>query len=174
MTNKTIKYLESSNHKDFIMRLEYSDKLHCMDVKPSGISLLDCLQTYKFRHVVVCKTCLWFMCLHLVWTSYIQWPWDQRAKRHLHADAFVLHIFSNAIKQYFQYGLRVQILFMHVHLPLWDMPTARHLWKRQYWHLFLFFFWILHFRAHLSYSSLSRMVLLKNPCEIYIYEIFIY
>lgn len=122
---------------------------------------------------MVCKTCLWFMCLHLMWTSYIQWPWDQRAERHLHADAFVLHIFSNAIKQYFQYGLRVQILFMHVHLPLWDMPTARHLWKRQYWHLFLFFFWILHFRAHLSYSSLSRMVLLKNPCEIYILNIYI-
>lgn len=32
MTNKTIKYLESSNHKDFIKRLEYSDKPHCMDV----------------------------------------------------------------------------------------------------------------------------------------------
>lgn len=48
-------------------------------------------------------------------------------------------------------------------LPLWDMPTERHLWKRQYWHLFRFFFWILQRRSHLSYSNLSRIVLLKKP-----------
>lgn len=47
--------------------------------------------------------------------------------------------------------------------PLWDMPTDRHFWKRQYWHLLRFFFWILHRRSHLSYSSFSRMVLRKKP-----------
>lgn len=43
------------------------------------------------------------------------------------------------------------------------MPTERHLWNLQYWHLFRFFFWILQFRSHLSYSSFSLMVLLKKP-----------
>ena len=49
--------------------------------------------------------------------------------------------------------------------PLWDMPTDRHFWKRQYWHLFRFFFRILHRRSHLSYSSLRRMVRRKKPCR---------
>lgn len=43
------------------------------------------------------------------------------------------------------------------------MPTERHLWNRQYWHLLRFFFWILQLRSHLSYSSFSLMVLLKKP-----------
>lgn len=47
--------------------------------------------------------------------------------------------------------------------PLWDMPTDRHFWKRQYWHLLRFFFWILQRRSHLSYSSFRRMVRRKNP-----------
>lgn len=47
--------------------------------------------------------------------------------------------------------------------PLWDMPTDRHFWKRQYWHLLRFFFWILQRRSHLSYSSFRRMVLRKKP-----------
>lgn len=47
--------------------------------------------------------------------------------------------------------------------PLWDMPTARHFWKRQYWHLLRFFFWILQRRSHLSYSSFRRIVRRKKP-----------
>lgn len=45
---------------------------------------------------------------------------------------------------------------------------ARHLWKRQYWHLFRFFFLILQLRSHLSYFSFRRMVLLKKPCREFI------
>lgn len=51
------------------------------------------------------------------------------------------------------------------YLPLWDIPTERHLWKRQCWHLFRFFFWILQLRSHLSYTSFSRIVRRKKPCE---------
>lgn len=50
------------------------------------------------------------------------------------------------------------------YLPLWDIPTERHLWKRQYWHLLRFFFWILQLRSHLSYTSFSRIVRRKKPC----------
>ena len=39
---------------------------------------------------------------------------------------------------------------VHSYLPLWDIPTERHFWKRQYWHLLRFFFWILQLRSHLS------------------------
>lgn len=48
--------------------------------------------------------------------------------------------------------------------PLCDMPSARHFWKRQYWHLFRFFFWILQLRSHFSYSSFMRIVRRKKPC----------
>lgn len=49
--------------------------------------------------------------------------------------------------------------------PLWDMPTDRHFWKRQYWHLLRFFFWILQRRSHLSYSSFRRIVRRKKPLK---------
>lgn len=43
------------------------------------------------------------------------------------------------------------------------MPNERHFWKRQYWHLFRFFFWILQLLSHFSYSSFMRIVRRKKP-----------
>lgn len=49
--------------------------------------------------------------------------------------------------------------------PSWDIPKDRHFWKRQYWHLLRFFFWILQERVHRSYSSFIRTVRRKKPWE---------
>lgn len=53
--------------------------------------------------------------------------------------------------------------WFQVSSPLCDMPSARHFWKRQYWHLLRFFFWILQIRSHFSYSSFMRIVRRKKP-----------
>lgn len=51
----------------------------------------------------------------------------------------------------------------YVHLPLCDIPTARHFWNLQYWHLFLLFLWMRQLRSHLSYISFNLIVLRKKP-----------
>ena len=57
-------------------------------------------------------------------------------------------------------GLFAKIFFLS---PSWDIPKDRHFWKRQYWHLLRFFFWILQERSQRSYSSFIRTVRRKKP-----------
>lgn len=51
-------------------------------------------------------------------------------------------------------------------LPLCDIPTLRHFWKRQYWHLLRDFLWMRQWRSQWSYTSFSLIVRLKKPCEV--------
>lgn len=53
----------------------------------------------------------------------------------------------------------------NTNLPLCDMPTLRHFWKRQYWHLLRDFLWIRQWRSQWSYTNFSRIVRLKKPYE---------
>lgn len=50
-------------------------------------------------------------------------------------------------------------------LPLCDMPTLRHFWKRQYWHLLRDFLWMRQWRSQWSYTNFNLIVRLKKPYE---------
>lgn len=50
-------------------------------------------------------------------------------------------------------------------LPLCDIPTLRHFWKRQYWHLFRDFLWMRQWRSQWSYTNFNLIVRLKKPCR---------